>query len=143
MLGVFVLAFFFRRVGGRGAFYGVLAGEAVIFACYFFTGWIAFLWYNVIGCLVVVADGLLISRLEQGAGRSAQRPGPGTLDMAQLACPPRAAQRIGLNGSGRMIVLLTLQTSSALLRPGWVLSVFHSGSAPKALQALSRAVMSS
>src|SRR5579884_1785226 len=28
LLGVFVLAFFFRHVGGNGAFYGVLAGEA-------------------------------------------------------------------------------------------------------------------
>ena len=63
MLGVFVLAFFFPRVRGRGAFYGVLAGEAVIFACYFYTG-IAFLWYNVIGCLVVVATGVLLSSLE-------------------------------------------------------------------------------
>ena len=31
MLGVFVLAFFFKRVNARGAFYGVLVGEAVIF----------------------------------------------------------------------------------------------------------------
>jgi len=30
--GCFVLAFFVRRVGGNGAFYGVLAGEAAIFA---------------------------------------------------------------------------------------------------------------
>ena len=64
MLGVFVLAFFFPRVRARGAFYGVLAGEAAIFACYFFTK-IAFLWYNVIGCLVVVATGVLVSRLER------------------------------------------------------------------------------
>jgi len=63
MLGVFVLAFYFPRVRARGAFYGVLAGEAVIFAAYFFTN-IAFLWFNVIGCLVVVATGVLISRLE-------------------------------------------------------------------------------
>ena len=64
MLGVFVLAFFFPRVRARGAFYGVLAGEAVIFACYFFTK-IAFLWYNVIGCLVVVATGVLLSGLDR------------------------------------------------------------------------------
>jgi len=63
MLGVFVLAFYFPRVRARGAFYGVLAGEAVIFALYFFTR-IAFLWYNVIGCLVVVGTGALISRLK-------------------------------------------------------------------------------
>jgi SSS family transporter len=62
MLGVFVLAFCFRRVTARGAFYGVLAGEAVIFACWYFTS-IAFLWYNVIGCLVVVLAGVAISAL--------------------------------------------------------------------------------
>jgi Na+/proline symporter len=62
MLGVFVLAFYFKRVRARGAFYGVLAGEAVIFATYFLAN-IAYLWLNVIGCLVVVATGVLITRL--------------------------------------------------------------------------------
>jgi SSS family transporter len=67
MLGVFVLAFGVKRVRGRGAFFGVLAGEAVIFACWYFTS-IAFLWYNVIGCLVVVATGVVISELEGRKG---------------------------------------------------------------------------
>ena len=62
MLGVFVLAFFFKGVNGSGAFYAVLAGEAAIFSCYFFTK-IAFLWYNVIGCLVVIAVGFLLSKI--------------------------------------------------------------------------------
>ena len=61
LLGVFVLAFFFKSVGANGAFVGVLAGEAAIFAAFFFTK-ISFLWYNVIGCLVVIAVGVLISR---------------------------------------------------------------------------------
>lgn len=62
MLGVFALAFFFPKVRGRGAFWGVLAGEGVIFACAYFTK-IAFLWYNVIGCVVVVGTGLLLTAL--------------------------------------------------------------------------------
>lgn len=53
MLGVFVLAFYFPRIGGTAAFIGVLAGEAAIFFCYGFTA-ISFLWYNVIGCAVVL-----------------------------------------------------------------------------------------
>jgi SSS family transporter len=61
LLGVFVLAFLFPRVGGTAAFFGVIAGECAIFACYAFTG-ISFLWYNVAGCLVVVATGLLWPR---------------------------------------------------------------------------------
>ncbi len=64
MLGVFVLAFFVKRVGANGAFLGVLAGEAAIFAAAKFTK-IAFLWYNVIGCVVVVAVGLAVSVVEK------------------------------------------------------------------------------
>ena len=67
MLGVFVLAFFFKRVRGRGAFWGVLAGEAAIFACWYFTS-LAFLWYNVVGCVVVVVTGLLITAFERPEG---------------------------------------------------------------------------
>ena len=66
LLGVFVLAFFFRRVGANGAFYGVLAGEAAIFAANRFTR-VSFLWYNVIGCVVVVVAGILIAALTQSS----------------------------------------------------------------------------
>jgi Na+/proline symporter len=62
MLGVFALAFFFPRVGGTAAFLGVLAGEAAIFYAYFFTQ-TAFLWYNLIGCAVVIGVGLVVTTL--------------------------------------------------------------------------------
>ena len=61
---VFVLAFFVRRVRASGAFFGVLAGEAAIFATAKFTN-IAFLWYNAIGCGVVIATALLISAVDK------------------------------------------------------------------------------
>jgi Na+(H+)/acetate symporter ActP len=60
LLGVFVLAFFFRRVKGTAAFLAVLAGEAIVFGVYQFTD-VAFLWYNVIGCVVVIISALLLS----------------------------------------------------------------------------------
>jgi SSS family transporter len=60
LLGVFILAFFFKKVGGQAAFYGVIAGEAAIFAIYFFTN-IAFLWFNVVGPFVVVGVALMIT----------------------------------------------------------------------------------
>jgi Na+/proline symporter len=66
LLGVFVLAFFFKRVNGTGAFVGMLAGEAAIFAAFLFTG-ISFLWYNVIGCLVVIATGMAVSYVSPAA----------------------------------------------------------------------------
>lgn len=65
LLGVFALAFFFKRVRGSAAFWAMLTGEAAIILCSVFTH-IAFLWFNVIGTLVVVAAGILFS-LGQGA----------------------------------------------------------------------------
>jgi SSS family transporter len=59
MLGVFVLAFFVKRCTATGAFVGVLAGEAAIFTTARFTQ--AFLWYNVIGCLVTIGVAWLVS----------------------------------------------------------------------------------
>ena len=60
LLGVFILAFFFKRVGGTAAFLGMLAGEAAILCAFAFTK-ISFLWYNVVGCLVVVGTGVLLT----------------------------------------------------------------------------------
>jgi Na+/proline symporter len=61
MLGVFALAFYFPRVGGTAAFLAVIAGEAAIVVTSRFTE--AFLWYNVVGAVVVVVAGLLLSFL--------------------------------------------------------------------------------
>lgn len=56
LLGVFLLAFYFKWVGGTATFIATFVGEAVVLYCFTFTG-IAWLWYNVIGCgvLVIVA----------------------------------------------------------------------------------------
>jgi len=71
LLGVFVLAFFFKRVGGTAAFLGVLAGEAAIFATALLTK-VSFLWYNVIGCLVVIGAALGVSLIEGKPPRRAE-----------------------------------------------------------------------
>ena len=60
LLGVFTLAFFFPKVRGTAAFIGVLAGEAAVFTVWNLTD-MAFLWYNVLGCLVVILTGVLVS----------------------------------------------------------------------------------
>jgi Na+/proline symporter len=60
MLGVFVVAFFLKRVSGTAAFIATLAGQAASFAIAFLTN-VAYLWYNVIGCVTVIAVALVIS----------------------------------------------------------------------------------
>ena len=66
LLGVFVLAFFFKRVNGRGAFWGMILGEAAIFSAFLFTN-ISFLWYNVIGASVVVLAGVTLGAKRRSA----------------------------------------------------------------------------
>ena len=62
VLGVFILAIAFPRATGTGAFVGLIAGMAVVAAAAAFTP-VAFLWHNVIGAVVVVVVGLLVSSL--------------------------------------------------------------------------------
>jgi SSS family transporter len=60
LLGVFVLAIGLKRSTARGAFWGLLAGIAAVAAVATFTP-IAYLWHNVVGAVVVVVIGMLIS----------------------------------------------------------------------------------
>ncbi|HVG39575.1 MAG TPA: sodium:solute symporter [Pyrinomonadaceae bacterium] len=62
ILGIFLLAFYFKRVGGTATFVAALVGEATVLLCARYTS-IAFLWFNVIGCLVVIVAALVISPL--------------------------------------------------------------------------------
>jgi Na+/proline symporter len=57
LLGCFVLAFLFPKVRGTAVFCGMLAGEAAVLATAWFTD-VSWLWYNVIGCAVVVGVAL-------------------------------------------------------------------------------------
>lgn len=74
LLGVFVLALAFRRTNGHGAFFGLLAGMAVVavFASHPATRDVSFLWHNPIGAIVVVVAGLAVSTLT--GGRKAAMP---------------------------------------------------------------------
>jgi Na+/proline symporter len=60
LLGVFVLAVGVRRARARGAFFGLLFGIAFVWIASRYTN-IAFLWFNVVGCVVTVVAGYLIS----------------------------------------------------------------------------------
>jgi SSS family transporter len=60
LLGVFVLAVAVPRARSRGAFWGLLFGIASVWIASRFTD-IAFLWFNVVGCFVVVVVGYLLS----------------------------------------------------------------------------------
>jgi len=53
ILGVFLVAFYLKNVNGRAVFYAAIATEAVVCICGY-QKVVAYLWLNVIGCLLVV-----------------------------------------------------------------------------------------
>ena len=64
LLGVFILAILTKRATARGAFWGLIAGMVVVLTVAF-SPWIAFLWHNLIGAVVVVVVGMAISAFDR------------------------------------------------------------------------------
>ncbi|MBN2413103.1 sodium:solute symporter [candidate division KSB1 bacterium] len=64
ILGIFLVAFYFNKVGGTATFFAAIIAEIVVLAYYFFTK-IPYLWYNVIGCitLLIIANLISVHRL--------------------------------------------------------------------------------
>jgi hypothetical protein len=58
VLGIFLVAFFFKRVTGTAVFYAAIAAQALVILMYF-TLSIGYLWYNFIGCASCVALSVL------------------------------------------------------------------------------------
>ena len=75
VLGIFLVAFFFRRVGGSAVFFAAVAAQALVIVMFFSLN-IGYLWYNLIGCAACIAFSLLLQvvlgpRAPTDAGRTA------------------------------------------------------------------------
>jgi Na+/proline symporter len=75
LLGVFVLAFGFRRATGTGTFIGLICGEIAVILTSRLTD-ISYLWYNVVGCVVVVVIGSIVSEFVGTRNKLATHGGP-------------------------------------------------------------------
>jgi hypothetical protein len=53
ILGIFLIAFYFKKIGGNATFIAALIAEAGVLACFFFTE-IPYLWFTVIGAVSLV-----------------------------------------------------------------------------------------
>lgn len=75
ILGIFLTAFFLKRVRGHAVFCAALAAEAGVIACFLLTP-VSFLWYNVVGCGLVILLALIFSFRPgiRNRGASASRP---------------------------------------------------------------------
>ncbi|MFO1500923.1 MAG: sodium:solute symporter [Verrucomicrobiota bacterium] len=62
VLGIFLVAFFLKRVGGTAVFASALCAQALVIGMYL-TLSISYLWYNLIGCAVCVILSLVLQAL--------------------------------------------------------------------------------
>jgi solute:Na+ symporter, SSS family len=73
MLGLFVVAFFIRRVGGTAVFWSALVSQTLVFVLYFSLT-ISYLWYPLIGCAgCVILSIILQTFLDDVGGKSEMR----------------------------------------------------------------------
>lgn len=66
ILGVFIVAFYLPKVGGKAVFYAAIVAEILVCIC----GWqklVAYLWLNLIGCLLVVVIAFLVQQFQKNA----------------------------------------------------------------------------
>jgi SSS family solute:Na+ symporter len=71
VLGLFLSAFFLRRVGGTAIFWAALAAQALVFFLYSALS-ISYLWYNVIGCAACMLFGLVLQSALPASGGGAR-----------------------------------------------------------------------
>jgi Na+/proline symporter len=62
LLGIFLVAFYIKRIGGTAVFWAAILSECIVVYCYLYTD-IAFLLYNVIGCGAVIAMSFLLQEV--------------------------------------------------------------------------------
>ncbi|MDP1726262.1 MAG: sodium:solute symporter [Bacteroidota bacterium] len=60
ILGIFLVAFYFKKIAGASAFYAAIIAELLVLYLYFYTQ-ITFLWFNLIGCMAVIIISALLS----------------------------------------------------------------------------------
>ncbi|MEQ8240682.1 MAG: sodium:solute symporter [Cyclobacteriaceae bacterium] len=67
ILGIFLVAFFFKKVKGNAVFYAALVAQTAVFVFHFLTLaeviTLGYLWYNAIGCFITIILSLIIQML--------------------------------------------------------------------------------
>lgn len=65
ILGIFFTAFFLPSVGGRAVFWAAILTQIIIAYLFFFVDKNPYLWYNPLGCFLVMGISLLFQRMPQ------------------------------------------------------------------------------
>lgn len=61
ILGIFLVAFYFKNIGGKATFWGSILAEIGVVLCWWYDI-MAFLWLNVVGCILVIAFAWMLQK---------------------------------------------------------------------------------
>jgi Na+/proline symporter len=64
ILGIFIVAFYLKKIGGSATFIAALITEMIIFSCWIMN-LMAFLWLNVVGCVLVVLIAMILQKFQK------------------------------------------------------------------------------
>ena len=62
VLGIFLIAFFFKKIKSNAVFSGAIITQAIIIIAWFYE-WMPFLWLNVFGCILVILTSSIINMI--------------------------------------------------------------------------------
>ena len=66
ILGIFIVAFYFKKIGGSATFTAAIITEIIVFSCWVLD-LMAFLWLNILGCLLVILIALILQKFQKNA----------------------------------------------------------------------------
>lgn len=66
ILGIFIVAFYLKKIGGSATFTAAIITEIIIFSCWMMD-LMAFLWLNVVGCVLVMLIAVILQKFQKNA----------------------------------------------------------------------------
>ena len=75
ILGLFLIAFFFKRIGGHAAFAAGICAELIVLVLFFSSIKIGYLWFNMIGCVLAILIALMLQMILNTRKPDAPTPG--------------------------------------------------------------------
>ena len=66
ILGIFIVAFYFKKIGGSATFTAAIITEIIVFSCWMMD-LMAFLWLNVVGCVLVMLIAVILQKFQKNA----------------------------------------------------------------------------
>ena len=69
ILGIFIVGFYLKRIGGSATFIAAILTEIIIFTCWIMDA-MAFLWLNVVGCLLVMLIAVILQKFQKNVDQA-------------------------------------------------------------------------